>query len=244
MELSLRGRHALITGGTRGIGRASVLALARAGAEVLTCYRTEGEDASSLERELKEIGGQHHLVQADVSDAEQVARLADVCRERLGSVDIVVNNAGIMSQGPIAALPHQEWDRMIGHNLTAAFLVTQAMLPLVPDGGSIINVGARGATNGIPFRAHYAAAKAGLIGLTRSLSKELGRNRVRVNLVAPGMVESEQDVEPNEHKARFLNAIALGRFGTPEDIAGVVLFLASDLSSYVTGETIHVDGGV
>jgi 3-oxoacyl-[acyl-carrier protein] reductase len=249
MQLQLSGKNAVVTGGTRGIGRGIVLALARAGANVLTCYRQEGEAVESLARELKDIGGDHHLVQADISRTEDVERLVEEARTRFGTVQILVNNAGVISHVPFGELPLEEWQRVLNTNLTASFLVIQKSLPLLNGGASVINIGSRAAAVGIPMRAHYTASKAGMIGLTRSLCKELGRQGVRVNLVAPGIINTDDTDtlsadEREQYKQRYQNLMALGRFGKPEEVAGVVLFLASDLSAYVTGETIHVDGGV
>ncbi|MFG1706580.1 SDR family NAD(P)-dependent oxidoreductase [Nonomuraea sp. M3C6] len=243
MELRLAGKKAIVTGGTRGIGRAIVLALAQAGADVITCYRQEGEAADQLARELKELGDQHHVIKADVGKPEEIERLVEECRSRFGSLDVVVNNAGAISHIPFAELTVEEWRQVLDTNLTGAAFVVGKALPLLGEGASIINVGSRVATVGVPLRAHYTAAKAGLIGLTRSLAKELGPKGIRVNVVAPGPVETEMDI-PAPVRERYQNLIALGRLGTSEEIANVVLFLASDLSSFVCGETIHVDGGI
>ncbi|TYB60580.1 3-oxoacyl-ACP reductase FabG [Nonomuraea sp. PA05] len=243
MELRLAGKKALVTGGTRGIGRAIVLTLARAGADVVTCYRQEGEAAEQLARELKELGDNHHVIKADVGVPGDVTRLAEECRTRFGTLDIVVNNAGSISHIPFAELTAEEWQRVIDTNLTGAAFVVGGTLPLLGEGASIINVGSRVATVGVPLRAHYTAAKAGLIGLTRSLAKELGSRGIRVNVVAPGPVETEIDI-PAPVRERYRNLIALGRLGVSQEIANVVLFLASDLASFVSGETIHVDGGI
>ncbi len=243
MDLNLAGKKALVTGGTRGIGRGIVLGLARAGAEVVTCYRTDGEAVVSLARELKEVGGKYHLVQADVSDATQVETLIGECRAELGSLDVLVHNAGVISQVPFAELPEQEWRRVVANNLGGPYLVTKQALPLLGTGGSIIFIGSRVASVGIPLRAHYTATKAGLVGLARALAKELGPQGLRVNVVAPGPVETEEPV-PAAVLERYRHIIPLGRLGTPDDIAGVVAFLASDLSRFVNGETINVDGGI
>lgn len=249
MELQLTGKNALVTGGTRGIGRAVVLALAKAGATVVTCYRQQGEAAESLARELKETGGEHVLVQADVGTAEGVERLMEECRARFDTLDILVNNAGVISQVPFSQLPVEEWQRVIDTNLTGPFLVIGKALPMLREGSSVINVGSRGAMAGIPLRGHYTASKAGLVGLTRTLCKEMGGKGIRFNVVAPGVIDTSEPDELSEeeraqYNARYLKMMALGRFGRPEEIAGAVLFLASDLSSYVNGETLHVDGGV
>jgi 3-oxoacyl-[acyl-carrier protein] reductase len=249
MDTRLNGRYALVTGGTRGIGRAITLALARAGASVLACYRTPGEAVDTLAVQLKEIGGEHHLTRADVADPAAVDHLVEECRDRFGALHTVVNNAGVISHVPFAELELAEWRRIIDTNLTGAFLVTQKALPLLGSGASIVNIGSRGARAGIPLRGHYTAAKAGLVGLTRTLAKELGPRGIRVNVVAPGVIDT--DVErrvPAEQRAameaRYGRLTALGRLGTPDEVAGVVVFLASDLSGYLTGETIDVDGGI
>ncbi|MEV4702086.1 SDR family oxidoreductase [Actinoplanes sp. NPDC049316] len=249
MQLDLAGKNVLVTGGSRGIGRGIVLALARAGATVVTCYRSSGEAVDSLERELKNIGGDHRLVQADVSVPADVEQLIDVARTHLGRIDVLVNNAGVISHVPFAELPLEEWQRTLDNNLTGSFLVIQKALPLLPEGASVITVGSRAAVAGIPLRAHYTASKAGLIGLTRSLAKELGRRGIRVNLVAPGVIDTDEegklsDEERAAYAEKYQHMMALTRFGTPAEIAGAVLFLASSLSAYITGETIHVDGGM
>ncbi|TDE55937.1 SDR family oxidoreductase [Nonomuraea mesophila] len=243
MELRLAGKKAIVTGGTRGIGRAIVLGLARAGADVITCYRQEGEAAEQLARELKELGDDHHVIKADVGRPEEVERLVEECRSRYGALDVIVNNAGAISHIPFAELTAEEWRRVVDTNLTGAAFVVGKALPLLGQGASIVNVGSRVATVGVPLRAHYTAAKSGLIGLTRSLAKELGPQGIRVNVVAPGPVDTGMDI-PAPVRERYRNLIALGRLGASEEIANVVLFLASDLSSFVSGETIHVDGGI
>ncbi|GAA3213991.1 SDR family NAD(P)-dependent oxidoreductase [Nonomuraea helvata] len=243
MELNLTAKKILVTGGSRGIGRGVVLGLARAGADVVTCYRTEGEAVTSLARELKETGGDHHLVRADVSNPADVDDLVEHCRTSYGSLDVVVHNAGVISHIPFAELPLEEWQRVVANNLGGPYLVTQRALPLLSEGGSVIFVGSRVATVGIPLRAHYTATKAGLVGLTRSLAKELGPRGIRVNVVAPGPIQTEEPTPPAVLE-RYQKMIPLGRLGDVSDIAGVVGFLSSDLSRFVNGETINVDGGI
>lgn len=248
MSIDLTGKRVVVTGGTRGIGRGIVLAMADAGAQVLTCYRTDGEAVERLTRQLKELGGDHHVIRADVSSAADVVELAEETTARLGGVDVLVNNAGVISHVPYEELLLEEWDRVLQTNLTGTFLTIQKLLPLMGEGASIVNVGSRAAVAGIPQRAHYTASKAAVVGLTRSLCKELGRRGIRVNVVAPGVINTDEGNMSDEQKAEFIkrysHLTALGRFGTPDEIAGAVLFLASDLSSYITGETLHVDGGV
>ena len=243
MDLDLAGKKALVTGGSRGVGRGIVLSLARAGVDVVTCYRQESELVESLVRELKEIGGDHHVVPADVCSEADVDRLVEECRVHYGRLDVVVNNAGAISHIPFEKLSLDEWHRIVDTDLTATFLVTQKALPLLAPGGSVVNVGSKVATVGIPLRAHYTAAKAGLVGLTRSLAKEYGSKGLRFNIVAPGPVQTETET-PEPVKERYRTMIPLGRLGTTEDIANVVLFLASPRAAFVTGETINVDGGL
>ncbi|MFC3997684.1 SDR family NAD(P)-dependent oxidoreductase [Nocardiopsis sediminis] len=249
MALQITGKNALVTGGSRGIGRAIALTLARAGANVVACHRRDGDAVDSLARELKGIPGDHHVIRADVTDPAQVAHLVEECRTRLGGLDVVVNNAGVISHVPYADLPEDEWHRVIDTHLTGAFTVIQKALPLLGEGASIVNIGSRVATVGIPTRAHYTAAKAGLVGLSRSLCKELGGKGIRVNVVEPGVIETEEAAKlpPEKYaqlQARYQALTSLGRLGAPDEIGDVVLFLASDLSRYVTGATIPVDGGI
>lgn len=249
MDLGLRGKRALVTGGTRGVGRGVVLELARHGVDVLTCHRQGGEAVDSLERELKEIGGAHHLVQADLADPAQVAGLMDECRTRFGRLDIVVNNAGVTSRVPYAQLPVQEWHRLLAINLTATHLVIQQAIPLLGPGSSVISIGSKSVDAGVPLIAHYAATKAALVGLNRSLAKEFGGQGIRFNVLALGVIATENlDAMPQERRdeliGRYSAKTALGRLGTPAEVAGAVLWLASDLASYVTGAAIAVDGGI
>jgi 3-oxoacyl-[acyl-carrier protein] reductase len=242
VDLGLAGRRVLVTGGTRGIGRAAVLALAAAGAHTVTCHRHESEDSAGLDRRLKELGGRHRLVAADVTERADLARLAEVCRETLGGLDVVVNNAGVDGRAPIEELTPEEWHRVLDVNVTGYYGVLHAVLPLLADGASVINVGASAALRGRPQSAHYTASKAAVIGLTRSLAKELGGHAIRVNTLSPGVVGD--DSLPPVLRERLVGMTALRRLATPGDIADVILFLASDLSRYVTGATLDVDGGI
>src|SRR4051812_34448593 len=184
MVAELTGKYALVTGGSRGIGRAITLGLARHGATVMACYRRGGEAVDSLDKELEQIGGDHRLVPADVAAPEAVEGLTEGGPEHFGAPDALVNNAGVTSRVPIAQLPLAEWRRVMDTNLTGAFLVTQKALPLMGPGASIVNIGSRAAHAGMPACSHYTATKAGLVGFTRSLAKELGPRGIRVNVVA------------------------------------------------------------
>lgn len=245
MNQGLTGKRVLVTGGTRGIGRATTLAFARAGAQVVTCHHTAGEDAESLGRELKECGETHQVVQADVTSGADVARLLGTCRELLGGLDVLVNNVGVDGQVMFAELAEQEWHRVVEHNVTAAYLVGRAALPVLADGASVVNIGSSVALRGRVGGVHYTASKAALIGFTRALSKELGPRGIRVNTVAPGLTETEPGAGlPPQVVARIVGMTALGRIGRPADVAGAVLFLAGDTARYITGATLNVDGGI
>ncbi|MEV5753944.1 SDR family NAD(P)-dependent oxidoreductase [Actinoallomurus sp. NPDC052308] len=245
MNLGLRGKRVLVTGGSRGIGRETVLAFARAGARVVACHRTPGEAADSLARELKELGGDHRLVQADVTEPAGASALAEACRETLGGLDALVNNVGVDGRAKFGELSAQEWRRVLDANLTGTFLVTKAVLGLLADGGSIINIGASAGMRGRPESAHYGASKTAILGLTRSLARELGRRGIRVNTIAPGVIVTEPGGGPPPPVADAIRAVtALGRLGTSADVAPAVLFLASDSSQYITGATLNIDGGV
>lgn len=246
-ELSLEGKNVLVTGGSRGIGKGIVLAMARAGARVAAVYRTPSEHVAQLDRDLKELGADYKLIAADVSDSAAVDGLFAEYAEFADSVDVLVNNAGTISPVPFTEISDDEWRRVLDTNLTGPFLVSQRAIPLIPEGGTIINIGSKLARVGLPLRTHYVASKAGLEGLNRSLAKELGPKKIRVNLVAPGVIETEAVSDPVQREAmreRYGNLTALGRLGEPDDIAGVVLFLASDLAKYMTGEIVTVDGGI
>ncbi|MET7456659.1 SDR family NAD(P)-dependent oxidoreductase [Streptomyces sp. NPDC005574] len=250
MDLELRGKKALVTGGTRGVGRGVVLALARAGVDVVTCYQHPSDYVTSLEEELKETGGNHHVLRADLSQPEEIAELLTKVRELHGDrLDLLVNNAGAISHIPYASLSLEEWQRVLATNLTGAHLVIQHALPLLGEGSSVISIGSRAVDAGIPLRSHYTATKAALVGLNRSLAKEFGGQGIRFNIVALGVIETEHFHElPHDQKKlmteRYGAKTALGRLGKPDEVAGAVLWLASDLSRYVTGNTIGVDGGI
>jgi len=240
----LAGKRALVTGGTRGIGRAVALGLARAGAHVVVSHQRESEAAESLRRELKDTGGDHLVMIAEAADPAAITALLDATGAHLGGLDIVVNNVGVISHVPYDSLPLDEWNAVLTTNLTATHLVTQGALPLLGDSGAMVNVGS-GSVVGVPLRAHYTAAKAGLQGLTRSLAKELGARGIRVNLVTPGITETDHATGmPDAVRQGYVNRIPLGRLGTADEVAAVVLFLASDVASYVNGANYQVDGGI
>jgi 3-oxoacyl-[acyl-carrier protein] reductase len=235
---SLDGKLALVTGASRGIGRAIALELGRAGAEVIVGYRTGREEAEAV---AEEIGGR--AVQADVSDAASAASLV----EAAGDVDLLVNNAGLTRDGLLARMSDDDWREVIETNLSSVFYTCRAVTrPMMRKrSGTIVNVSSIVGVHGNWGQANYAASKAGIIGFTKSLARELGSRNVRANVVAPGYVRTQlTDVLPDEATAAMLQNTPLGRLGDPEDVAGAVRFLCSDEASFVTGAVLLVDGGL
>lgn len=242
LDLSMSGKRVLVTGGSRGIGRATALAFARAGADVAIGHRGPGETAEAVARELKAFGDRNVAVAADVTTRAGAEQLLDAVGTAFGGLDVLVNNVGVDGSAPLSELDEDEWHRVLDHNVTSTYLVTRAALPLLADGGSVVNIGASVALRGRPEGVHYTASKAALIGFTRALCKDLGPRGIRVNLVAPGIIGGEADAGPPAAIVRKMTA--LGRLGEPEDVASAVLFFAGDTSRYITGATVTVDGGI
>jgi 3-oxoacyl-[acyl-carrier protein] reductase len=235
---SLEGKLALVTGGSRGIGRAIALELGRAGAEVIVGYRTGADEAGAV---AAEIGGR--TVQADVSDAESAKALV----EAAGDVDVLVNNAGLTRDGVLARMSDDDWRTVIDTNLSSDFFTCRAAARTMMRrrSGAIVNVSSIVGVHGNWGQTNYAASKAGIIGFTKSLAKELGSRNVRANVVAPGYVKTQlTDVLPEGATQTMLDATPLGRLGDPEDVAGAVRFLCSDDARFVTGAVLLVDGGL
>ena len=235
---SLEGKLALVTGGSRGIGRAIALELGRAGAEVVVGYRTGREEADSV---AAAIGGR--ALEADVSDAESAKALV----EAAGDVDVLVNNAGLTRDGLLVRMSDEDWRTVIDTNLSSVFYTCRAAArPMMRKrAGSIVNVSSIVGVRGNGGQTNYAASKAGIIGFTKSLARELGSRNVRANVVAPGYVTTQlTDVLPPEATDAMLANTPLGRLGDPEDVAGAVRFLCSDAAAFVTGDVLLVDGGL
>ena len=245
MDLGLSGKRALVTGGSRGIGRSIVLAFAQHGVQVAAAHVRDSDASESLAAELESFGNASHTVKADLGGDEAAAQgLADAVLERFGGVDILVNNAGVVSHAMLD-MDLAEWHRVLDTNLTGMFLVTRAIVPHMPDGSSIINMTSAAAMVGMVARSHYTASKSGVMGFTRSLCKELGARQIRVNAIAPGIIDTDQASGLNEQqRARYAGMAALGRLGDGDDIAGATLFFASDLSRFVDGVILNVDGGI
>jgi 3-oxoacyl-[acyl-carrier protein] reductase len=235
---SLEGKVALVTGASRGIGRAIALELARAGAEVVVGYRSGAEEAAAL---AQEIGGR--AVQADVRDPEQAAGLV----EEAGDLDILVNNAGLTRDGLIMRMPDEDWKTVLDTNLGGTFYTCRAVARgmMKKRAGSIVNLTSVVGIHGNPGQTNYAASKAGIIGFTKSLARELASRGVRANAIAPGYIQTAlTDVLPEEVQQAILANTPLARLGTPKDVAGAVRFLCSDEASFITGEVLLVDGGL
>ena len=235
---ALDGKRALVTGASRGIGRAIAIELGRAGADVVVGYRTGEQEAQAV---ASEVGGL--AVQADVSDAASAQSLV----EAAGDVDILVNNAGLTRDGLIARMSDDDWQTVLDTNLSAVFYTCRAVArPMMKKrAGAIVNVSSIVGVRGNPGQVNYAASKAGIIGFTKSLARELGSRNVRANVVAPGYVHTQlTDVLPEEATALMLQNTPLGRLGDPEDVAGAVRFLCSDDAAFVTGAVLLVDGGL
>jgi len=242
----LKGKKALVTGASKGIGKAVAEAFLRQGAVVYAVSRSEG-DLAQLQAAAAEAGTQVIYKAGDVSDEAAItAVVKDIIKES-GGLDIVVNNAGITRDGLIARMPADAWDEVLNVNLASAFYVCKAvsMHLLSRRGGSIINMSSIVGLHGNPGQTNYAASKAGLIGLTKSLAQELAPRGVRVNAICPGFIGTEMTDKLNdEQKNALFGRIPMARMGKPEEIAGVAVWLASDLSTYVTGQAVTVDGGM
>jgi 3-oxoacyl-[acyl-carrier protein] reductase len=235
---SLEGKSALVTGGSRGIGRAIALELARAGAAVTVGYRSGEEEAAAV---ADECGGS--AVQADVSDPDEAKRLV----EQAGELDILVNNAGLTRDGVLARMPDADWEDVIRTNLGGVFYACRAATRgmMKRRSGAIVNISSIVGVHGNPGQTNYSASKAGIIGFTKALARELGVRGVRANVVAPGYIDTRlTQAIADELKDAMLASTPLGRFGDPEDVAGAVRFLCSDEASFITGEVLLVDGGL
>jgi 3-oxoacyl-[acyl-carrier protein] reductase len=244
--MSLSGRTALVTGGSRGIGRAVALKLAREGAEVVVTA-TSLERAQKTADEITAFGGKALAVKVDVSNTSDVEALFARIAEVFGKLDILVNNAGITRDGLLMRMKEADWDAVLDTNLKGAFVCTREAVKLMgkAKGGSIVNISSVVGEMGNAGQANYCASKAGLIGLTKSVAKEYAKRNITVNAITPGFIETDMtDVLTAAVKEDLLRQIPAGRFGKPEDIANAVFFLVSSMGSYITGHVLSVNGGM
>lgn len=243
----LTDKVAIVTGASRGIGRAIALALAESGADVVVNYAGSEKAAQEVAAEIEKLGRKALVVQADVADAEQVGQMVQRTLDAFGKVDILINNAGVTRDNLLMRMKDEEWDQVISTNLKGVYhcikAVTRQMMK--QRSGRIINIASVVASLGNAGQANYVAAKAGVIGLTKSVAREFASRGITVNAVAPGFIETDMTAKLSEDiQAGLLTQIPLQRLGKPEDIAATVRFLATDQASYITGQTIHVDGGM
>lgn len=245
--MMLEGKVALVTGGSRGIGRAVALRLAQEGAAVAINYAGNAKAAEEVKAAIEANGGKAILVQADVSSSESVDAMVKAAVEAFGTIDILVNNAGITRDGLLMRMKEEDWDAVLNTNLKGVFLCTKAVSKLMMKKrtGKIVNMASVVGVTGNAGQANYSAAKAGVIGFTKTMAKELAARNITVNAIAPGYIETDMTaVLPDGVKEAMTKNVPMGRGGKPEDIANAVLFLVSDCASYITGQVINVDGGM
>ena len=243
----LKGKIALVTGASRGIGKAIAIKFAQEGADIAFTARSESKHFLDTVAQVTAFGVRCKGYTSDASDFKQTHELVGQVMADFGRIDILVNNAGVTRDGLIMRMSEEQWDEILTVNLKSAFNFTHAVVPIMARqrGGSIINMTSIVGISGNAGQCNYAASKAGMIGLAKSVAKEMGSRGIRANSIAPGFVETEMtDALPEDVRQGWLKMIALRRSATPEDVANVALFLASDLSGYVTGQTIVVDGGM
>ena len=239
----LDGKVALITGGSRGIGAALVRSLAAAGARIAFTYRSSAGPAEAL---VEELGQDVKAYQSDAADFAAAEQLIKDIAADLGGLNILINNAGVTRDTLLLRMNEEQWDTVMDNNLKSVFNLTKhALRPMLRGGGSIINVSSIVGLQGNAGQANYAASKAGIIGFSKSVAKEMGSRNIRCNVIAPGFIETDMTDElPEKVRQDYLSGIPLKRFGTAEEVAGACIFLGSDLSSYVNGQVLSVDGGL
>jgi len=246
-DLGLQGRRALVTGASRGIGAATALALAAAGARVAVNYRRSAAAAEAIAAQIRSSGGDAQAVQADVGDAQAVASMFAGLKQTWGGVDILVNNAAATRDGFLMMLSEDAWDEVLNTNLRGAFLCARQAVRSMIGGhwGRIINVVSPAAALGKDGAANYAASKGGLLSMGKSLAREVGRYGITVNAVCPGFIDTDMIAGmPAPAREQYTAQIPLGRFGAPDDVADTIVFLASEWGRYVSGATLTVDGGL
>ncbi len=242
----MKGKNALITGSARGLGKEMAITLAKQGCNIIiNDIESMKEDAEKTLEEIKALGVNAEFIAADVSDFESCKKMADIIKEKFKTLDILVNNAGITKDRTLKKMTAEEWYPVINVNLNSLFNVTRNVLEIIPDGGRIINISSVAGISGNFGQTNYASTKAGVIGFTKSLAKEVGKRKITVNAVAPGFIKSAMtDKVPMELLAQILELIPLKEMGQPEDVANAVKFLASDDARYLSGIVLKVDGGI
>lgn len=243
----LKEEVAIVTGGTRGIGREIVLSLAKEGAKVAFTYLKSAESAESLVKEVQALGSECLALQLDVRDFDKAKELIEKTKEKFGSLDILVNNAGITKDKALMMMTREEWSSVLDTNLGGTFNVTRNAIVtfLKQKSGNIVNISSVSGVAGLARQTNYAASKAGIIGFTKSLAKEVAAYNIRVNAVAPGFIETDMVAGfKEEQRAGLIKMIPLARFGKAGDVAAIVNFLVSDKAGFITGQTIVVDGGL
>jgi len=238
---------ALVTGASRGIGAAIAARLVQDGFSVVINYKNNSESAVALVRSINQAGGRAVAIGADVANSGEVAEMISEAIERFGRIDVLVNNAGVVRDGLVQNMTEENWDKVINTNLKGVFICSKAVLKVMrrQHGGRIINIASIVGQQGRRGQANYAAAKAGIIGFSKSVAREVASRNITANAVAPGFIQTRMtDVLPDNIKTKLKEQIPMGRLGLPEDIANTVVFLASDAASYITGQTIAVDGGM
>lgn len=246
---SLSGKKALVTGGSRGIGRGIVLTLAAQGADIVINFNSRSEEAEKVVAEVKAMGRESFSIQADVSQLPAVQNMFSEIKNRWGKLDILVNNAGVVSMNSIDKITEEEWDQTLDTNLKGQFFCIQAAIKIMPAGGKIISISSiasGGVGVGFGNIAHYAASKGGVIGLVEDLAVELGPKGININAIGPGVIETDMTsnmLTDEQTKTGMLARIPKRRFGQPADIAAAAAFLASDEADYITGAVLYVDGG-
>lgn len=245
--MKLQGKNALVTGGSRGIGKSIALALAKEGANVIINYSSNPATAEAVIQEIEALGVKGLAVKGNVADQEEVKQMLEKIEEAFDGVDILVNNAGITKDNLFIRMKEEEWDQVMDVNLKGVFLCTKAVTRkmIKQKFGKIINISSVVGVMGNPGQANYCASKAGVIGFTKSIAKELAGKNICVNAIAPGFIDTDMtSVLSDTVKDEMLKHIPLKRYGKPEDIANLVVFLSSDDSNYITGQVIQVDGGM
>ncbi|MGA2067348.1 MAG: 3-oxoacyl-[acyl-carrier-protein] reductase [Thermoguttaceae bacterium] len=243
----LEGKKALVTGGSRGIGRATVLALAEAGADVVVNYRSCAEAAEETSAAARKLGADAHVYRADLSSEDETKRMADAILDEVGPIDILVNNAGITRDKTFLKMTRTFWDEVLAVNLTGTFSITRALLPSMVEAGwgRVINLASVVGQTGNFGQINYSVSKAGLIGFTMTLAREVAKKGITVNAVAPGFIETDMTKDLSDGALATVKAMTpMGRLGRAEEVAAAIQFLATPLASYITGQVIPVNGGM